>query len=228
VAPDSKTELQIPGEPEQLRVPKAFDAVIGNPPYISYRRQTNQDAVASALRKMAPKLPMPYFSGKSDEFVWFIVHATRFLKIGGRLAFVVSSAILFSDYGVPLIRFLAAYYRICAVIDSAVERWFVEADTNTVLLWLERNDEADIRAENMIRFVRLRRPLVQLIPAPENSQRREGLEDLVEEILAAPAGSEDPRFMVNLVRQGRDGGIEFAGDGAANGRLHDDEGEDEA
>jgi hypothetical protein len=220
-----KTELQIPGEPEQLRVPKAFDAVVGNPPYISYRRQTNQDAVASALRKMPAKLPMPYFSGKSDEFVWFIVHATRFLKIGGRLAFVVSSAILFSDYGVPLIRFLAAHYRIRAVIDSAVERWFVEADTNTVLLWLEREDDPEARTENLIRFVRLRRPLVQLIPAPEDSQRRDELEDLVEEILIAPAGSEDPRFMVNLVPQGQDGGIKFADDGSTNDSLSADEDE---
>jgi hypothetical protein len=219
VTPGSKTELQIPDEPEQLKVPKAFDAVIGNPPYISYRRQTNQDAVASALRKMPAKLPMPYFSGKSDEFVWFIVHATRFLKIGGRLAFVVSSAILFSDYGVPLIRFLAAHYRIRAVIDSAVERWFVEADTNTVLLWLERDDDPASRPENLIRFVRLRRPLVQLIPAPENSQRREGLEDLTEEILRAPAGSEDPRFMINLVPQGQDGGIKFADNSSADDRL---------
>lgn len=224
VTPGSKTELQIPDEPEQLRVPKAFDAVIGNPPYISYRRQTNQDAVASALRKMAPRIPLPYFSGKSDEFVWFIVHATRFLKVGGRLAFVVSSAILFSDYGIPLIRFLAAYYRIRAVIDSAVERWFVEADTNTVLLWLERDDEAETRTANLIRFVRLRRPLVQLVPAPEDAQRREGLEDLVEEILSATAGSEDPRFMVNLVPQGQDGGIEFADTSSPDGRLHNDEG----
>lgn len=225
ITPGMRTELQIPSEPEQLRVPKAFDAVIGNPPYISYRRQTNQDAVASALRKMPANIPLPYFSGKSDEFVWFIVHSTRFLSIGGRLAFVVSSAILFSDYGIPLIRFLAEHYRICAVIDSAVERWFVEADTNTVLLWLERDDNQAARAKNMIRFVRLRRPLVQLIPAPGDPRRRDGLEDCAEEILSAPAGSEDPRFMVNIVTQGQDGGLEFAEGESAGDKLPDkDEG----
>ena len=46
-----------------------------------------------------------------------------FLKNGGRLAFIVSSAILFADYGIPLIRFLARHYKIEAVIDSIVERW---------------------------------------------------------------------------------------------------------
>lgn len=226
VTPGMKTELQIPGDPHPLRVPKEFDAVVGNPPYISYRRQTNQKAVAAALTKASAVLPMPFFSGKSDEYVWFIVHATRFLRHGGRLAFVVSAAILFSDYGLPLIRFMARHYRIRAVIDSAVERWFVDADTNTVLLLIEREPDDDKRLSNDIRFVRLRRPLAQLLPAPQLAQRRDALEDLAEELLAAPAGSDDPRFLVNVVNQGRDGGVEYAPRGRGSAELGDDDEDD--
>jgi methylase of polypeptide subunit release factors len=227
VTPGMKTKLQIPGDPQPLRAPKDLDAVVGNPPYISYRRQTNQKAVAAALTKMPATLPMPFFSGKSDEYVWFIVHATRFLRDGGRLAFVVSSAILFSDYGLPLIRFLAQHYRIRGVIDSAVERWFVDADTNTVLLLLEREADESAREDNEIRFVRLRRPLAQLLPAPHLAQRRDALEDLVDELLTAPAGSEDPRFLVNVVRQGRDAGVEYATSGRSSSELGDDEEDDQ-
>jgi hypothetical protein len=208
--PGMRTELQVPGVPGQLNVPGHFDAVIGNPPYISYRHQTNQAAVLRAMRRLPKDIRIPAFSGKSDEYVWFLVHATRFLVNGGRLAFVVSSAVLFSDYGIPLIRFLAAHYRIRAVVDSAVERWFVDADTNTVLLLLEREDRAEEREANDIRFVRLRRPLARLFPPPGDGGRRGVIEDFVDEALEAPAGESDPRMMVEVVRQGTDGGVEFS------------------
>jgi hypothetical protein len=210
--PGMRTELQIPGVPGQLEVPVSFDAVIGNPPYISYRYQTNQSAVLRAMSRLPEDIKIPAFSGKSDEYAWFLVHATRFLADGGRLAFVVSSAILFSDYGIPLIRFLAAHYRIRAVLDSAVERWFVDADTNTVLLLLEREFQAETREANEIRFVRLRRPLARIFPPPGDGERRGLIEDFLNEILEAPPGEADPRLLVTVVRQGPDGGLEFSGD----------------
>jgi type I restriction-modification system DNA methylase subunit len=222
VAPRDTTELQVPDDDGTLSVPELFDAVIGNPPYISYRNQTNQDAVVRALTKDAQELDLPAFSGKSDEYVWFLVHATRFLRAGGRLAFVVSSGILFSDYGIPLIRFLGRHFRIEAVIDSVVERWFIDADTNTVLLLLRREPRAEERATNTIRFVRLRRPLAQLLPTPEDPKRRQALETLVEEIASAPAGDDDPRFQVNMVAQGSDGGLDFAGNGFSSNEDDDE------
>jgi hypothetical protein len=227
--PGMRTELQIPGVPGQLEVPGHFDAVIGNPPYISYRHQTNQEAVLRAMSRLPEEIKLPAFSGKSDEYVWFLVHATRFLAEGGRLAFVVSSAILFSDYGVPLIRFLAAHYRIRAVVDSAVERWFVDADTNTVLLLLERERQAEEREANDIRFIRLRRSLARLFPPPDDSGRRGVIEDFVDEVLEAPAGDVDPRMLVTVVRQGTDGGLEFSGvSGEEEGEITDmDRDEDE-
>lgn len=219
VTPGMKTELQIPGEPGSLVVPKRFDAVVGNPPYISYRRLTNQAVIEKALRRMPADLPMPTFTGKSDAYVWFLVHATRFLRPGGRLAFIVSSAILFSDYGIPLIRFLGRHFRIRAVLDSAVERWFVDADTNTVMLMLELEPDADARAANEIRFIRFRRPLSFLLPEPGNTARRGAVEDLVDELLTIPAGGDDPRMLVNVIDQGPDGGLALVKAGDENVQL---------
>ena len=207
--PSLRTELQIPGIPGQLEIPGSFDAVVGNPPYISYRHQTNHAAVLRAMSRLPKDIRIPAFSGKSDEYVWFLVHATRFLRDGGRLAFVVSSAVLYSDYGIPLIRFLAAHYRIRAVIDSAVERWFVDADTNTVLLLLEREAQAEKRETNDIRFIRLRRPLARIFPSPGDGGRRGVIEDFVDEALEAPSGEVDPRMLVTIVRQGAHGGLYF-------------------
>ncbi|MGV0159874.1 HsdM family class I SAM-dependent methyltransferase [Mycobacterium colombiense] len=206
--PGLRTDLEVPGMSGKLLIPTEFDAIVGNPPYISYRHQTNQAQVLNALAAAPRDIHLPKFSGKSDEYVWFIAHATSFLKPGGRLAFVVSSSVLFADYGIPLIRFLARHYRIEAVIDSIVERWFIDADTNTVLLFLQRETDPNARWSNEIRFIRFRRPLAQVIPSPEDDHRRGVLEDLVDELLHSPAGGEDPRFTISTTPQGDDGGLE--------------------
>ena len=211
VKPGMVTELQLPDQTSALRVPATFDAIIGNPPYISYRRQTNQPNVLKALGRIASKLDLPEFSGKSDEYVWFMTYGTSFLQDRGRFSFIVSAAILFSDYGIPLIRFIGNNYRIVAVIDSSVERWFPDADTNTVMLFLEKEPDDSLRAENDIRFVRLRRPLAQLLPGVNAADRRDRLEDLVDDLVTANAGESDPRFMVNVVKQGGHGGLFIGG-----------------
>jgi hypothetical protein len=179
--------------------------------------------IINALAAAPDEVSYPKFSGKSDAYVWFVVHATPFLAQGGRLSFVVSSALLFSDYGIPLIRFLARHYRIRAVVDSMVERWFPDADTNTVLLLLEREKDATARQENVVRFVRLRRPLSQLLPLPDEASRRQRLEDLVEIIVGAPDGDDDPRMRVNIREQGPHGALSLDEETAGEDLLDDDE-----
>lgn len=221
--PGLETDLEIPGELGRLTIPKEFDAAIGNPPYISYRRLTNQTKILNALATSAEGIDMPKFTGKSDAYLWFIVHATQFLKNGGRLSFVVSSAILFSDYGIPLIRFIGHHFRIRLIVDSMVERWFPDADTNTVLLMLDREEDADKRAENDIRFVRLRRPLAQLIPDPSSTERRGRIEELLDLMLEAEATEDDPRMQVNVVTQGAEGGLLIETGDDDEGMLEEDE-----
>jgi methylase of polypeptide subunit release factors len=209
IRPNVLTPLEIPGE-GRVRIPAQVDAIVGNPPYISYRRITNQAKVLNALAHRPPEIQLPKFSGKTDAYVWFIVHSTQFLREGGRLAFVVSSAMMFADYGVPLIRFIARHYRIRAVIDSMVERWFPDADTNTVLLLLERCGNAEERRENEMRFVRLRRPLAQFLADPADEGRRETVEQFIDDVLVAAHGGEDPRILVSVVRQGEEAGLSFS------------------
>jgi N-6 DNA Methylase len=209
VRPNMITSLEIPGE-GRVRIPAQFDAVVGNPPYISYRRITNQAKILNALAHRTSNIKLPKFSGKTDAYVWFIVHSTQFLREGGRLAFVVSSAMMFSDYAVPLIRFIARHYRIQAVIDSMVERWFPDADTNTILLLLERCGNAEDRSNNEVRFVRLRRPLAQFLADPADERRRETVEQFIDDVLVAPHGGDDPRILVSVITQGEEAGLSFS------------------
>ncbi|WP_287236126.1 N-6 DNA methylase [Mesorhizobium sp.] len=209
IRPGLETPLEIPGIFGRLVVPMAFDAVIGNPPYISYRHITNQNMIVNALASDTD-LALPKFSGKSDAYLWFIVHATRFLRQGGRLAFVVSAGMIFSDYGIPLIRFLGRHYRICAIVDSIVERWFPEADTNTVLLFLERETDSALREANQMRFVRMRRPLAQIIPSPSDANRRGVIEAFLDDMIDGERDPADPRMQINQMLQGPEGGLTLA------------------
>ena len=220
--PGLETPLEIPGILGRLTVPLTFNAVIGNPPYISYRHITNQNAILNALASDT-HLVLPKFSGKSDVYLWFIVHATRFLGQGGRLAFVVSAGMIFSDYGIPLIRFLGRHYRIRAIVDSIVERWFPEADTNTVLLLLERETEAALRETNEMRFVRLRRPLAHIIPSPAEANRRDVVEAFLTEMIDGVIDSTDPRMQINQLVQGSEGGLTLAEESDGPDLLDEDD-----
>jgi hypothetical protein len=122
-----------------------------------------------------------------------------------------------------LIRFIGHHYRIRAVVDSMVERWFADADTNTVLLMLEREEKKAARLANDIRFVRLRRALAQLIPDPSSAARRGRIEELLDTLLTAEATEDDPRMQVNVVRQGEEGGLQIEFGDADQGLLEEDE-----
>ena len=106
---------------------------------------------------------MQRFTKAADVFVYFFVHAGRFLKEGGRLGFVTSNGWLDHKYGVDLQQFFLDNFKIVSVIESCVERSFSQAEVNTAITIVERCSDRAARDENVIRFVSLRRPLVDLI-----------------------------------------------------------------
>lgn len=80
-----------------------LDTVVGNPPFIRYQRFSGC-ARELALRRAADldvKL-----SKLTSSWAPFVVHATSFLKRGGRLAFVVPMEITYTSYSIPVLRFL--------------------------------------------------------------------------------------------------------------------------
>jgi hypothetical protein len=166
-----------------------FDAIIGNPPYT---RAEWIGRLANTREELARQLPI--FIGdiddsqeeqSSSESVYkgilnrraglhahFFVHGTPFLREGGRFGFVVPNSWLDVAYGVRLKQFLLDHYKILALIESNVERWFSQAKVNTCLVVLEKCAEADARAHNLVRLVRLRRPLEGLIGHAQGDDRR--------------------------------------------------------
>lgn len=184
-------------EPEPDRL---FDAIVGNPPYTRaewIERLEKQDRYASQLSIFEGETGQgeageststirryPFLGRRAGLHAYFFIHGTGFLRPGGRFGFVVPNSWLDVAYGERLKQFLLEHYQILALIESNVERWFDEARVNTCLVILEKCADAQRRASNRVRLVRLFRPLSELIPYSDNDrQRLSHLERLVGRML---------------------------------------------
>ncbi len=195
---------------------RPIDAIVGNPPYTrSQWIGQIEPAVAQQMPMFqwaeeapaADKLPLisrklaASLSGRSGLHAYFLLHSEEFLSESGRLGFVVPNGWLDVAYGTDLKQFLLDHFRILAIVESSVERWFATARVNTCLVILEKCGVLRRRTANQIRLIRLRKPLQQLIPH-EMGQRRRFLavEELVSQLSPVrPFATAD--FAVHVVPQ---------------------------
>jgi len=165
-------------EEKEIEYPESFDCVVGNPPYT---RQEEIEELAEAGYKtsliekalLINDKRLAEMSKRAGIHAYFFVHGYKFLKAGGRFGFVVSNSWLDVDWGTGLQEFFLKHYRIWAIIESKVERWFVDADVNTCIVILERCDNEAKRNENIVRFVQLKKPLRYYIPKAEKEWDKE-------------------------------------------------------
>jgi hypothetical protein len=153
--------------PGRCRLPHQFDAIIGNPPYIRQEAISPRDKqrIARCLirdQAFSQDIFWPRWSGRSDIYVYFFAHAVRFLRRGGRLAFLTASSWLDVEYGTQLREFLLKNFRILAIIESAAENFFACASVGTAITLLERRSSGDDGNRQIVRFVKLLAPLDQI------------------------------------------------------------------
>jgi methylase of polypeptide subunit release factors len=137
----------------------------------------------------------PLISTYADLYVSLFWHAAAFLKPGGRMGIITSNAWLDVGYGHALQGFFLENFKIIAVLESRCEPWFEQAAVNTVVTILERCDSQQARDAHPARFVKIKRPLVELIPWDmrlDGLRRWVGLDKLVQRITAATKASDDP------------------------------------
>ena len=112
--------------------PFPVDAVIGNPPFVRLRHlppaEAGRAAQAAAAALGAPMDP----SGSS--WMPFVLHASRFLRPGGSLAFVLPYELTYVRYARPLWRLLAGSFARLRVV-RVHERVFPEIMQDVVLLF---------------------------------------------------------------------------------------------
>jgi len=174
-----------------------FDCIVGNPPYTrqEWMQELAPGGDKSLLigRALGQRSPLggsaAMLTRRASLHAYFFVHAARFLREGGRLGFVASNSWLDVDYGAGLQTFFLNNFRILAIVESQVERWFADASINTCLVILERNSDSAARDDHTARFVRLLCPLNESV----------SLDDLAAQLLS---GTSDDDVHVRTIPQG--------------------------
>lgn len=160
----------------EIEYPRHFDAIVGNPPYTRQEEIEEMGVEKKMLIENAlifDDKPLARLSKRAGIFAYFFIHGTKFLKDGGYFGFIVSNSWLDVDYGKGLQEHFLNYYKIVAIIDSKVERWFVDADINTCIVILQKCADKIQRDNNLVRFVYLKQPLAELIPPAEDDYDQE-------------------------------------------------------
>ncbi|MEW6162872.1 MAG: N-6 DNA methylase [Nitrospirota bacterium] len=190
-----KKELKtLSGRKVLIPYPKTVDSIIGNPPYTrqeeiteitgqeSYKDSMIKKALLEGKRKLAD------ISKRAGIHAYFFVHGTKFLRDGGRFGFIVSNSWMDVDYGKGLQELFLMNYKIIAIIESKVERWFEDADVNTCIIILEKCKDQNERDKNLVRFVYLFKPLRHFIPPAHDmwekqKERIDAIDNLIKTIL---------------------------------------------
>ena len=162
-------------EDKYLTYPRWFDAIVGNPPYtrqeeIKEISPTDSEYKDNIIRRslLFHNKKMANIGKRAGIYAYFFVHGTKFLKDGGYFGFIVPNSWLDVDYGKGLQEFFLTNYKITAIIESKVERWFEDADINTCIVILQKCKKEKERDENLVRFVYLRKPLRFFIPPAQD------------------------------------------------------------
>lgn len=111
----------------------AYDAVIGNPPYIRYQ---NFSGTARAKARLAALKGGVALTGLASSWAAFTIHSALFLKPGGRLGLVLPAELLSVNYAAPVRQFLFDRFRKVELVLFS-EQVFPEAEADVVLLLAE-------------------------------------------------------------------------------------------
>ena len=111
----------------------SFDAVIGNPPFIRYQEFTGEVRARSLEAAFAQGVRL---SGLSSSWAAFTVHASCFVKPGGRLGLVLPAELLTVGYAAEVRRFLLKRFANVRLV-LFEQRVFPEVLEDTILLLAE-------------------------------------------------------------------------------------------
>ncbi len=94
-----------------------FDAIICNPPYT--RHHALPEAYKDTWFAQAEREFGIHFSRFSSLFAYFFVHAARFLKPGGRMAFITPAVVFEAAYSQHIKRFIRDQLHLRAIVSFA-------------------------------------------------------------------------------------------------------------
>lgn len=120
-------------------MPGAFDAVVGNPPYVRYQEFTGEARAKGQRAALALGVPM---SGLASSWAPFLLHASTFLAPHGRLGLVLPAELLSVNYAGPIRAFLMRRFATVRLV-LFEERVFPGVIEEVVLLLAEGEGPTD-------------------------------------------------------------------------------------
>jgi len=173
------------------------DAFVGNPPYT--RQEEMEEYIAEYKNKLIEKIESEWgfsLGKRSSIYVYFMLRGIKFLEEGGRIGYITSNSWLDVDYGKYLQEFLLKNTKIIALIESKVERWFEDADINTVITIAEKCNNENERNNNIVKFVQLKKRLEDIIPTTNENERWKAIDELIKLIENTNEYYEDERIRI--------------------------------
>lgn len=101
-------------------------------------------------------------SGKADIYAYIYIHLTTLLADKGSFSIITSNSWLDTEYGHILKQFFLDHFCIKAIVASWAEPWFEDAAVNCVVTVLEREPNPQKRADNKVKFVKLKLGMAQM------------------------------------------------------------------
>lgn len=90
-----------------------FDVVMGNPPYVRHQKLGSEQKLwAQKIRQAV----LPDLNLQTSLWGLFLIHSSRFLREGGRFAWLLPSSFVYADYAKHLQRFLRKHFAQVRVI----------------------------------------------------------------------------------------------------------------
>jgi adenine-specific DNA methylase len=111
----------------------AFDCVVGNPPYIRYQTFNGDSTSKAHERAEEAGVQLPRLA---SSWAPFLVHATQFLRRGGRLAMVVPSELGHAMYAREVLKYLIKRFR-AVKIEMFRDKLFGGLGQSTILLFCD-------------------------------------------------------------------------------------------
>lgn len=130
---------------------ESYDAVIANPPYS--RHQALDSQMKEDLEQIISRESTYDFSQRTPLYGYFLVHAAQFLRSGGRIAAIVPSKFLDTEFGRDLKRYLLEEFTIHGIVQFGDEvDVFEGVRTRPSVLLLEKGTAP---GSHQTRFIRV-------------------------------------------------------------------------
>lgn len=117
-----------------------FDAVVGNPPYVSYHTMDEEQRTTAerALARFGLGL-----SPKASLWAYFLLYSTAFLKPGGRMAWILPSSFLYAEYAAHVRDHIAQRFGRCLVVQLGQRLFLSEGTEEATIVVLAEGYGAD-------------------------------------------------------------------------------------